>query len=62
MVTKGHAVLQLVDALRSCRKVVGSSRWTVSLTKSFWPHYGAWVDSASTDMSTRNILWGIKNG
>jgi len=27
---------------------------------SFWPHYDPGVDSASTEMITRIISWGIK--
>jgi hypothetical protein len=27
---------------------------------SFRPHYGPGVDSALTEMSTRNISWGVK--
>jgi hypothetical protein len=51
LTTGGHAVAQLVAALRSKPEGRGfDSRWhhrNFSSTLSFRPHYGPWVDSAS---------------
>jgi hypothetical protein len=53
-VYRGHAVGQLVEALRHKPKVRGfDSGWY------HW-HYGPGVDSASNRMSTRNISWEVK--
>jgi hypothetical protein len=62
MVRKGHAVLQLVEALRFCRKVVGSSHWNVSLTQSFRPHFGTGVDSAANRNEYQEYFVGYKDG
>jgi hypothetical protein len=47
----GHAVAQLVEALRYKSEGCGFDsrwcKWNFSLTQSFWPHYGPGVDSAS---------------
>ena len=55
---------QLVEALRYKPEGRGfDSRWchwNFPLTQSFRPHYGPGVDSAVTEMSTRNISWGVK--
>jgi hypothetical protein len=57
-----RAVAQLVEALRYKPERRGFDsqwcHWNFSLTQSFWPHYGPGVDSASTEMSTRDISWG----
>ena len=34
--------------------------WNFSLTQSFWPHYGPGLTQPLTEMSTRNIFWGVK--
>jgi len=47
-VSLGHAVAQLVEALRCKPEGRGfDSRWNYSLTSSFRPHYGPGFDSAS---------------
>ena len=55
----GHEVALLVKALRYKPEGCGfDSRWyrNISLTKSFLPYYGPWVDS----VSNRNISWWVK--
>jgi hypothetical protein len=55
-------VAQLVEALRYKPEGHGFDfrwcHWNFSLTQSFRPHYGPGVDSALTEMSTRNVSWG----
>ena len=62
--TWGHAVTQMVEALRYKSEGRGFdsrwSHWNFSLTLSFRPHYGPGVDTASKEMSTRNISWAVK--
>ena len=62
----GHAVAQLVEALRYKPEDHGfDSRWchwNFSLTYSFWPHYGPWVDSASDRNEYQEYIWGGKGG
>ena len=62
MVRKGHAVLQLAEALRSCWKVVGSSHWNVSLIQTFRQHYGSGVDSTSKRNEYQEYFEGYKDG
>jgi len=49
--SRGHTVVQLVEALRYKPEGCGfDSRlchWNISLRKSFWPQYGPGIDSAS---------------
>ena len=62
----GHAVAQLVEALRYKLEGRGfDSRWcpwNFSLTCSFRPHYGPWVDSASNRNEYQEYLVGGKGG
>jgi len=55
-------VAQLVEALRYKPEVLGFDsqwcHWVFSLTKSFRPHYGPGVDSASNRNEYRNVSWG----
>jgi len=61
---KGHAVAQLVEAL--CYKPEGrgfNSRWrhwNFSLSRSFWPHCGPKVDSASNRNEYQEYFLGLK--
>ena len=46
--------------MRHCatrRKVAGLKKF---FTQSFLPHYGPGVDSASTELSTRDLPWEVK--
>jgi hypothetical protein len=58
----GHAVAQLVEALRHKPEGHGfDSRWchwNFLLTQSFRPHYGTGVHSASNRNEYRIISWG----
>jgi hypothetical protein len=60
----GHALAQLVEALRyklECRGF--DSRWCsldLPLTKSFRPHYGLGIDSASNTNEYREYFLGLK--
>ena len=64
----GHAVAQLVEALRYKPegRVFDSrwSHWDISLIKSFQPHYGPRVDSASNRNKYQgiDICWRVKDG
>jgi hypothetical protein len=61
---KGHAVAQLVEALRykfegrglDCRWC----QWNFSLILSFRPHYGPGVDSASNQNKYQEYFLGVK--
>jgi len=63
-ISLGHAVAQLVEALRYKPEGCGfDSRWchwNFSLTLSFRPHYGPKIDSASNRNISRNIPCGVK--
>jgi hypothetical protein len=63
---KGHAVAQLVEALRykseSCGFESRCSHWNFSLTCSFWPHSGPGVDSASNISEYQEYFLGGKGG
>jgi len=60
----GHAVAQLVEALRCKPECRGfDSRWchwNFSLTWSFRPHYGSGVDSASNRNEYQEYFLGVK--
>jgi len=60
----GHAVAQLVEALRNKSESRGfDSRWcnwNSSLTYSFRPHYGPGVDSASNRNEYQEYFLGVK--
>ena len=60
----GHAVAQLVEALRLNPEGCGfDSRWfywNFSLTKSFRPHYAPGVDSASNRNEYQVYSLGVK--
>jgi len=60
----GHAVAQLVEALRYKPEGRGfDSRWchwNFSLKYSFRPHYGLDSNKSLKVMSTRNMSWGVK--
>ena len=62
----GHAVAQLVEALRN--KLVGRGfdfrlcHWNFSLTLTFRPHYGPGVDSASNRNECQEYFLGGKDG
>jgi len=60
----GHAVAQLVEALRYKSEGRGfDSRWcnwNFSLTLSFRPHYGPGVDSASNRNEYQEYFLGVK--
>jgi len=60
----GHAVAQLVEALRYKPEGRGfDSRWyhwNFSLILSFWPHYGPGVDSASNRNEYQEYFLGVK--
>jgi hypothetical protein len=62
--TLGHAVAQLVEALRYKPKGRGfDSRccnWNFSLIKSFRPHYGPGVDSAFDRNEYQEYFLGVK--
>ena len=62
----GHAVAQLVEALRYKPEGRGfDSRlchWNFSLTESFRPHYGPGVDSASNRNEYQEYFLGGKGG
>jgi len=59
----GHAVAQLVEALRYKAEGRGfDSRWyhwNFSLTQSFQPHYGPGVDSASNRNEYQEYFLGV---
>ena len=61
---RGHAVAQLVEALRY--KLEGRGfvsrwcHWKFSLTLSFRPHYGPGVDSASKRNEYQEYFLGVK--
>jgi hypothetical protein len=58
----GYAVAQLFEALHYMSEGRGfdsrCGQWDVSLTYSFWPHYGLGSIQPLTEMSTRGIFWG----
>ena len=57
-VKEGQAVAQLAEALRYQSEGRGFD-WNFSLTQSFRPHYGPWVDSVSNIYEyQRYLLWG----
>jgi len=60
----GHAVAQLVEALRYKPEGRGfDSRcchWNFSLTLLFWPQYGPGIDSASNINEYQEYSWGVK--
>jgi hypothetical protein len=60
----GHAVAQLVEALRYKPEGCGIDsrwcQWNFSLTSSFRPHYGPGVDSASNRNEYQEYLLGVK--
>ena len=59
----GHAVAQLVEALRYKPGRGFDSRWchwNFSLTQSFRPHYGPGVDSASNRNEYQEYFLGVK--
>ena len=62
--SEGHAVAQLVEALRYKSEGHGfDSRWChwiLSLTQSFRPHYGPGVDSASNRNEYQEYFLGVK--
>src|SRR5215475_112494 len=66
MKQRGHAVAQLVEALRYKSEGRGfDSRWyhwNFSLTKSFRPQYGPGVDSASNRNEYQGYFLGGKGG
>ena len=61
---RGHAVMQLVEALRY--KLEGRGlhsrwcQWNFSLTQSFRPHYGHGSNKPPAEMSTRDNFLGVK--
>ena len=61
---RGHAVAQLVEALRFKSEGHGFDsqwfHWNFSLTQSFRPHYGPEVDSASNRNEYQEYFLGIK--
>jgi hypothetical protein len=62
----GHAVAQLVGALRYKPDVCGfDSRWchwNISLTQSLWPHSDPGVDTASNRNEYQDYILGGKGG
>jgi hypothetical protein len=62
----GHAVAQLVEALRCKPEARGFDswwcHWNFSLTKSFRSHYGPGVDSACNRNEYQEYLLGVKGG
>jgi hypothetical protein len=64
LLSAGHAVAQLVEALRFKLEGCGfDSRWchwNFSLIQSFRPHYGSGVDSASNRNEYQVYLLGVK--
>jgi len=62
--TTGHAVAQLVEALRYKPEGGGfDSRrcnWNFSMTKFFRPHYGPGVNSASNRNEYQEYFVGVK--
>jgi hypothetical protein len=62
----GHAVVQLVEALRyklECRRIDSRRcHWNVSLTLSFRPRYpyGLGVNSACNRSEYQEHFWGVK--
>jgi len=64
MFREGHAVAQLVEALRYKPegRVFGSRKchWIFSLTLSFRPHYGPGVDLASNRNEYQECFLGVK--
>ena len=63
---RGHAVAQLVEALRYKPEVRGFDswccHWNFSLTWSFWLHYGPGVDSASNRNEYQECFLSGKGG
>ena len=64
MLHRGIAVAQWLKCCATNRKVAGSIPAGVSGflidTKSFRSHYGLGSTQPLTEMSTRNISWGVK--
>jgi len=59
----GHAVAELVEALRYKPEVRGfDCHWNFSLTSSFRPHYGSGVDSSSDIKEYQKYFLGSKGG
>ena len=60
----GHAVAQLVEALRYKPEGRGFDtqwcQWNLSLTQSFLSHYGLEVDSASNRNEYQECFLGVK--
>jgi hypothetical protein len=60
----GHAVAQLVEALcyipEGCGFCSRWCHWKLSLTKSFRPHYGPGVDSASNRNEYQEYFLAVK--
>jgi hypothetical protein len=60
----GHAVVQLVETLLYKPEGRGFDShwcyWNFSLTSSFWPPYGPWVDSASNRNEYQEDILGHK--
>ena len=60
----GHAVAQLVEALRYKPEGRGFDspwcHWNFSFTESFRPHYGLGVDSASNRNEYQEYFLGVK--
>jgi hypothetical protein len=60
----GHMVVQMVEALGYKLEGCGFSsqwcHWNFSLTKSFRPHYGPGVDSASNRNEYHEYFMGAK--
>ena len=60
----GHAVAQLVEALRykpEGREIDSRwCHWNSSLTQSYWPHYSPGVDSASNRNEYQEYFLGVK--
>jgi len=61
---RGHAVAQLVEALRYKPEGHGFNsrwcQWNFLLTQSFRPHYGPGVDSASNRNEYQEYFLGVK--
>jgi hypothetical protein len=61
---RGHAVAQLVEALRFKPEGRGFDfrwcHWNFSLTQSFRPHYGRGVDLASNRNEYQEYFLGVK--
>ena len=59
--SKGHALAQLVEALR-CKPEDRGYDGIFSLTQPFRPHYGPGVDSASNRNEYQEYFLGRKDG